>query len=103
MSGAKCEVCGKSSRRRMGRFAPEGWAWGEAKDDETGEAIIVMVCSPECKEHFWKPWDEGSTVADEPEKMTEEQLKARFFDLLDEFDPQTLARVLIETTQARMR
>jgi len=51
---ARCENCGKRGRRPRFRYAPKGWLYLEAKDDEDPEtAIVVMVCSRECATAMW--------------------------------------------------
>ncbi len=86
----KCEVCHAVGRRRMSRWAPEGWTYGFALDDDTGSTTVVMACSEACRAAFWRPWDEGSTLDDAMERPTGAHLRARLHDLLDDFSAQRI-------------
>jgi len=52
---AICDVCGKEGRRKWRYMAPEGWFFGESKHEETGEIIVVSVCSVACCSKFFRP------------------------------------------------
>lgn len=50
-----CDVCGAKGRRRQMTWAPEGWFYAEATDEEDKDnTLIVLACSEECKNKFWK-------------------------------------------------
>ena len=49
-----CDVCGTEGRRKRFTWAPEGWFYAEATDEEDKSTIIVWACSEECKNKFWK-------------------------------------------------
>lgn len=51
----RCEVCGTVGRRRRGTLCPEGWLYGEGLDEDSGEVIVLGVCSQECSVRFWHP------------------------------------------------
>lgn len=55
----KCDVCGTIGRRRKGAFVPEGWYYGEMRNEESqggdGEVYVLGVCSTPCRDAFWKP------------------------------------------------
>lgn len=52
----KCDHCGNRGRRRRFRFAPEGWFYLEAKDDDDpSNTIIIWACSDRCAAAQWKP------------------------------------------------
>lgn len=51
----KCDGCGGTGRRRMGKIAPEGWFYIEAKDETNpGQEFIVYACSTPCRDGLWK-------------------------------------------------
>jgi hypothetical protein len=49
-----CESCKKHGRRRRMYPAPEDWFFLEAKDDDSGEIVIVHACSVACAASLWK-------------------------------------------------
>lgn len=50
----RCDNCGKTGRRRMGTYAPEGWFYQIIKDeDDPDEEFIGLACSKECCVVFW--------------------------------------------------
>ena len=64
---AKCECCDNTGRRRRYRYAPEGWLFMEAKDDENPEAtIVVSVCSEACALQLWHRQGVAGPRLDEP-------------------------------------
>jgi hypothetical protein len=61
-----CDVCGERGHRRLSRCTPEGWLYGEARDEETGAVAIISVCSQACAVKFWQqgPGDLRSGMQD---------------------------------------
>lgn len=51
----KCEKCGQTGPRRMGRPAPEGWYFIEAVDEEDPEMVfLIYACSVACRDGLWQ-------------------------------------------------
>ena len=51
---AHCDKCGKAGRRPRMHPAPDGWLYLEAKDDATGDVVIVHACSMACAAGLWQ-------------------------------------------------
>lgn len=51
----KCEQCGTTGRRRNMCLVPDGWLYAEVKDFETGQIIVIGICSATCMMVFFKP------------------------------------------------
>lgn len=50
-----CDVCGNVGRRKRFHFAPDGWFYAEAIDEDNPKStLIVWACSEDCKKNFWK-------------------------------------------------
>lgn len=101
---ARCDVCGKEDWRQPSRWTPAGWAYGFARDEETGSCEVVMVCSPACSRGFWKPWDTERIGDGEPERApTGKHLRARLHRLLRDFSVQRILAALSSVVQERYR
>lgn len=56
----RCDHCKKPGRRPRFRYAPAGWLYLEAKDDENPRgSVIVWACSVKCAQAQWKPGPGG--------------------------------------------
>lgn len=75
----KCEVCGKIGHRAIGRMAPSGWLYGEARDEDSGsrEVIVVSVCSETCANCFWHPGNDRLDLTADPLKKNTELASER--------------------------
>lgn len=65
----RCDHCAKAGRRPRMYPAPKGWLYLEAKDDETGDVIVVWSRSDACALALWKQGPgERFTLANETER-----------------------------------
>lgn len=74
---SKCEVCGQTGLRRRFKHCPDGWFYGEmVAEDDNDSVYVLVVCSVECREAFWKagPGDLCTGKQDEEGKTLPEGL-----------------------------
>lgn len=50
----KCDNCPAVGRRRRGAYAPDGWLFLEAQDEDTKEISVVYACSDTCALAQWR-------------------------------------------------
>lgn len=63
----KCDGCGTTGYRRIGKAAPDRWWSAELRDHTTGEAFIIVACSASCRETA-VPWAQGAALTPDPPK-----------------------------------
>jgi hypothetical protein len=51
----KCENCSTVERRHRGHLVPYGWLYAEVTDFDTGQIIVIGICSASCLLTFFKP------------------------------------------------
>lgn len=51
----KCEGCSATGIRRRMCMCPDGWLYAECQDADTGQIMVITICSPSCLMLFFKP------------------------------------------------
>ena len=49
-----CDVCKKQGRRPRMHPCPKDWLYLMTTDEDTGDTVVVVACSPTCALKMWK-------------------------------------------------